>query len=152
MDTNRGGYGRLLCMTAFHFVLMYFFMYVMVNTFANVYPSLNQLYMAALMASPMPLLELWLMGSMYPKKKLNVFLVVTSILLLAGSFLFIRQQVAITDEQFLKSMIPHHAGAILMCEQSSLKDPQIKELCENIISGQQAEINWMNTKLDSLKQ
>jgi len=29
-------------------------------------------------------------------------------------FTLVRQQAAITDKQFLKSMIPHHGAAILM--------------------------------------
>jgi hypothetical protein len=45
-------------------------------------------------------------------------------------------QTAIGDIQFLKSMIPHHSGAILMCERASIQDAQIKELCRTIIQGQ----------------
>jgi hypothetical protein len=40
----------------------------MVDRFANVYPNLNQFYMAGLMAAPMVLIELALMGHMYPNK------------------------------------------------------------------------------------
>lgn len=53
----------------------------------------------------------------------------------------IRQQVAITDREFLKSMIPHHVGAILMCEETRLKAPDIKELCATVIASQLAEID-----------
>lgn len=143
-------YSRLFVMFALHFIAMYVLMYAMVNTFANVLPNYNQLYMAALMASPMLILELWLMRSMYPKKNLNAAIGLMGLFILVGSFVLIRQQVLIDDTQFLKSMIPHHAGAILMCERASVEDPQVKELCTNIISGQQAEIDWMNAKLDSL--
>lgn len=136
-------------MTALHFIAMYILMYAMVNTFANALPNLNQLYMAALMTSPMLLFELWLMGAMYPNKVLNAVAAVAAVAILGGSYLFIRQQAGIGDEEFLRSMIPHHAGAILMCEQASLEDEQVQELCANIISGQQAEIDWMNAKLDS---
>jgi uncharacterized protein YcnI len=45
------------------------------------------------------------------------------------SFLFMRQQSAISDRQFLRSMIPHHSGAILMCEEAPIRDPRIKDLC-----------------------
>jgi len=47
----------------------------------------------------------------------------------------------------LRSMIPHHAGAILMCEQAPIRDAEIRKLCETIISGQQAEIDQMKRKL-----
>lgn len=102
------------------------------------------------MASPMLVLELILMGSMYPNKRLNGGIVAAGLFLLVGSFFFIRQQVAIADEQFLKSMIPHHAGAVLMCEKAHLEDPQVQELCRNILTGQKAEIEWMNQKLEAL--
>ena len=67
-----------------------------------------------------------------------------------GSFVLIRQQVAIGDEEFLRSMIPHHAGAILMCEQAPLADPEVISLCRGIIASQQAEIDWMKAKLSAL--
>lgn len=148
---HRKNYSRLLLMFVLHLIAMYVLMYAMVDTFANVHPNHNQLYMAALMAAPMVMLELLIMGSMYPQKKWNLGIMATGALLLVCSFLFIRSQTAIGDEQFLKSMIPHHAGAILMCEEAHLEDPQIKELCGKILSGQKSEIEWMTEKLHSLK-
>jgi uncharacterized protein (DUF305 family) len=47
-------------------------------------------------------------------------------------------------------MIPHHAGAILMCQQASIQGQEIRTLCNNIISGQQAEIDQMKTILARL--
>jgi uncharacterized protein (DUF305 family) len=66
--------------------------------------------------------------------------------------LAIRQQAAIGDIQFLKSMIPHHAGAILMCNEASIGDSQIEELCKGIVAGQQLEIDLMKAVLDKLEQ
>ena len=44
-------------------------------------------------------------------------------------------------------MIPHHGGAILMCEQAPLRDPEIKTLCKTIVSSQQQEIDFMKAQL-----
>ena len=66
---------------------------------------------------------------------------------LLGSFGLIRTQTTIGDTAFLRSMIPHHSGAILMCEQASLKDAEIRELCRTIIAGQAAEIEQMKSIL-----
>jgi len=44
-------------------------------------------------------------------------------------------------------MIPHHSGAILMCEQSSLADPEIVALCREIVAAQKAEIAKMRAIL-----
>lgn len=143
-------YGRLAAMAVLSFIAMYILMYAMVDRFANVYPNFNQFYMAGLMAAPMVIIELALMSAMYHNKRVNAAIAAVSIVALAGFWFAIRQQTAITDEQFLKSMIPHHAGAILMCEEAKLSDADIKKLCDEIIAGQQAEIAQMKAKLDQL--
>lgn len=38
-----------------------------------------------------------------------------------------------------------------MCEQASIQDPEIKELCKSIIAGQQSEIERMKAKLNELR-
>ena len=64
-----------------------------------------------------------------------------------GSFGLIRTQTTIDDTAFLRSMIPHHSGAILMCEQASLSDAEILKLCGEIIRSQTAEIDQMKSIL-----
>ena len=76
-----------------------------------------------------------------------MLIVATSLIVLVGCFAAVREQASIDDEQFLKSMIPHHASALLMCEQASLADPEIQRLCESIRRGPQAEIDRMNSIL-----
>ena len=71
---------------------------------------------------------------------------------IVGCWLLIRQQAAISDTQFLRSMIPHHASAILMCQQAPIQDPAIKDLCKGIVTGQQAEIDLMKAKLIELQK
>ena len=145
-------YGRLLGMMMLSFISMYVLMYAMVDNFANVFPNYNQFYMAGLMTAPMLIIELALMGSMYPNKKMNALLMLAGVIALALFWMLIRQQTAIGDRQFLKSMIPHHAGAILMCKEASIRDVQIQELCRTITSGQQAEIDQMKTILGELQK
>jgi hypothetical protein len=140
-------YRRLLAMAALSLVSMYILMYAMVNVLGNVYLSLNQFYMAALMTAPMVAIELALMGAMYPNRKWNALILTASIAVGLIAFVLIRQQAAISDKEFLRSMIPHHAGAILMCNQADLHDPQIQELCRGIVAGQQAEIDLMKAAL-----
>ena len=144
-------YVRLAAMAVLSFIAMYMLMYAMVDRFANVYPNLNQFYMAGMMAAPMVLIELALMGHMYPNKVLNVIIAIVSALAMIAFFVFIRQQTAIFDRQFLKSMIPHHAGAILMCEKASIQDAEIRQLCSTIVSGQQSEIDRMKAILNRVE-
>jgi len=148
---NNRHYILLAAMAVLSFISMYVLMYAMVNTFANVFSNFNQFYMAGLMTAPMIVIELLLMGMMYHNKRLNALLIGLSIVLGILFFLGIRQQTLIGDEQFLKSMIPHHAGAILMCGKASIEDAEIKELCKGIIESQQKEIDQMKQILERLK-
>jgi hypothetical protein len=149
---NNKHYVYLGIMIVLSFVSMYALMYAMVNSLPNVYLNFNQFYMAGLMVVPMIVIELFVMRAMYTNKKINVFIVIVSLIAFVGSWIGVRQQVAISDKQFLKSMIPHHAAAILMCEKASIQDVEIKELCDGIISGQQGEIDQMKGKLEELEK
>lgn len=134
------------------FISMYILMYSMVNAFENVFTNVNQLYMAGLMAAPMIIIEILLMRSMYMNKQLNLAIIGFSALALVAFYMSIRKQAFVSDKQFLKSMIPHHAGAILMCENANIQDPAIKKLCEEIIASQQREIAQMKAKLEELEE
>ena len=151
MPAHENSYKNLLIMAVLSFISMYVLMYAMVDTFANVLPNINQFYMAGLMTLPMIILEIVLMGSMYMNRKLNYSIIALCSVLLIAFFFFIRQQSFVSDKQFLRSMIPHHASALLMCEKTNLKDPGLNDLCVSIISGQQKEIDLMKAKLETLK-
>jgi hypothetical protein len=140
-------YRRLALMALLSFASMYVLMYMMVDRLAEVVPNLNQAYMAALMTAPMLLIELGLMRDMYPNKRANATVAATAAVLGVALIAAIRSQAAIDDEQLLKSMIPHHSGAILMCQQADLEDPDVLELCEDIVESQLQEIELMRNKL-----
>jgi hypothetical protein len=142
-EMHRGAYLRLAVMAGLSFVAMYVLMYAMVDKFEDVYPNLNQVWMAGLMTAPMIVFELALMSAMYRNRSAN--LVILAVSIIAGVFFWtaIRQQTAIDDTQFLQSMIPHHSGAILMCREAPITDARIADLCDEIIAGQQEEIERM---------
>jgi len=152
MKNMRSMYLNLAIMAVLSFISMFVFMYMMVDSFANVYPNLNQFYMAGLMTAPMIVIEIFVMWSMYNNKRNNLIIAGAGIVLLVLFSLFIRNQNAISDREFLKSMIPHHGGAVLMCSKAPLEDAEIKKLCEGIMSSQQSEIDWMKKKLAELER
>jgi uncharacterized protein (DUF305 family) len=143
-------YARLTLMVGLSFAAMYVLMYAMVNAFENVFHNVNQAYMAGLMAAPMAMIELALMRNMYPDRRVNALVLAGSLVLLIGCWLLIRNQIGVADRQFLRSMIPHHAGAILMCREATIRDPQITDLCRRIIASQEAEIAEMKADLQRL--
>jgi uncharacterized protein (DUF305 family) len=141
---------RMLTMTLLHFIAMYFLMYSMVNAFNNIFLNINNAYMAAIMTAPMLIIEVLLMGSMYKNIKFLSIMLLSGIVLLVVGFLFIRQQAFVYDKEFIRSMIPHHSGAILMCERSKIQDKELQQLCKEIITSQQEEINQMKDILNRL--
>ena len=142
-----GHYRHLALMAALSLVSIYFLMYAMVDRPANVYGNLNQLFMAGLMTAPMILIELIVMRGLFDNRRRNALIAGVSIAVGVLMFVCIRQQAAIADEQFLRSMIPHHSSGILMCQRAKLSDAQLRELCDWIISSQQEEILLMEAML-----
>lgn len=143
-------YARLAAMTALSFIAMYILMYAMADTIGDVFNNINQLYMAGLMTAPMVLIEMLVMGKMYENRTANIAIMIVAALALVAFFGSIRAQAAVGDVQFLRSMIPHHSGAILMCRRANLQDEEIRKLCTTIIDGQRSEIDQMNAILARL--
>ncbi|RCR67087.1 DUF305 domain-containing protein [Larkinella punicea] len=148
--THGPHYRKLAIMTGLSFASMYVLMYSMVDRFANVIPNVNQMYMAVLMTMPMVIIEVLLMSSMYMDKRRNTLIIAVSTLTLIGFFLLIRQQGFVGDREFAKSMIPHHAAAILMAKEAKLTDPDLQKLQQDIITAQEKEIKQMKDKLAQL--
>jgi uncharacterized protein (DUF305 family) len=144
-------YSKFAIMIVVSFIAMYVLMYAMVDSYSNMIHNVNQLYMALLMTAAMTLIEIIVMWRMYKNKKLNRILAASAMLVLVASWFFIRKQTAVSDKQFLKSMIPHHAAAVLMVEQTKLNDPELQKLASDIISAQQKEIDFMKAKLKQLE-
>jgi uncharacterized protein (DUF305 family) len=138
-------YRSLGFMVAASYIAMYILMYAMVNVPANVYANVNEFYMAGLMTAPMALIELMVMRHMYKDRRKNIAVAALGVVVASGCWLGIRRQAGVTDQQFLRSMIPHHASALLMCGQAPIHDAEIQDLCRNIIRSQQAEIDQMKT-------
>ena len=140
-------YGNLGIMAALSFIAMFALMYAMVHRYADVLVNVNQLYMAGLMTTPMVLIELIVMRTMYKNRRLNLIIMTAAVLAGIAMFAGIQTQAAVSNTQFLRSMIPHHSSAILMCERASITDPDIQQLCKGIISSQSQEIDQMNRLL-----
>lgn len=128
-------------------VVMYFVMYTMIDSTAELYHNLNNVYMTMMMVTTMALLMLWMMPAMFPDRRTNLILNVVFAALFLFALYGMRTQALVGDNQFLRAMIPHHSGAILMCEKSTLTDPKIKQLCSGIVAGQKAEIAQMEALL-----
>jgi hypothetical protein len=128
-------------------IIMYLGMFAMIWSGGEFIQNINFVYMALIMWAPMSVVMLWTMKSMYRNSRWNIALYALFALVFLLSLWGIRDQLLVGDRQFLRSMIPHHSGAILMCERSSLADPEIRSLCESIVRGQAEEIAQMKAIL-----
>jgi uncharacterized protein (DUF305 family) len=131
-------------------VIMYLVMFSMIDGFADFENNINTLYMTLTMVAPMGTLMLATMGSMYPNRRLNLLLHVLFFIVFAASLAATRNQTFVGDRQFLRSMIPHHSGAVLMCREAPISDPEIVELCQRITKSQREEIDQMGRIMSRL--
>ena len=129
------------------FLIMYFVMFAMIASLDHLRHNLNTVYMTLMMVAPMAVLMIVTMRSMYPDRRLNLLLIAAFATLFAVATFGVRTQAAIGDRQFLLSMIPHHSGAILMCREARVRDPEIMRLCDGIIRSQSQEIAQMEAIL-----
>lgn len=123
--------------------IMYVVMFGMIDGAGDFYNNLNMFYMALMMVAPMAVLMLLMMRRMYPNTGLNLALYAGFTALFLLAFLGVRSQAGIGDAQFVRSMIPHHSGAILMCREAALEDAELVALCRQIIRAQRVEIDQM---------
>src|SRR3546814_16801484 len=101
----------------------------MIRSPDHFYLNINNVWMTLMMVTPMALVMMVAMRSMFPSRNRNLLVVAGALVVFGVSYYGMRTQWAVGDEQFLKSMIPHHSGAILMCQEVSIHDPALQYLC-----------------------
>lgn len=139
-STDGGHYAKLGAELLIDFIIMFFVMYAMIASIDHLYFNIDNVYMTLMMVAPMAVLMLLFMRHMYRSNTANAIVIGLSIALFALGWFGMRGQIAVGDEQLVRAMIPHHSGAILMCRQAKLSDPEVVNLCRNIIQSQEREI------------
>ena len=131
-------------------IVMYLVMFSMIDGVVDFENNINTLYMTLTMVAPMGSVMLATMGSMYANRRLNLALHLVFVIVFIASLAATRNQTFVGDSQFLRSMIPHHSGAVLMCRKAPISDPEIVELCQRIAKSQREEIDQMRQIMDRL--
>ena len=90
------------------------------------------------------------MRDMFQSMPRNLLVIGLAVLFFAVGWFGMRTQLGVDDAQLVRSMIPHHSGAILMCREAKLSNPEIKKLCDDIIQAQEKEIGQMKRALERL--
>ncbi|WP_335964291.1 DUF305 domain-containing protein [Galbibacter sp. PAP.153] len=147
-----GNYTKFFLMLGFSFIAMYITMYLNSYAMDHVYFSLTRFYMACLGISTMAIIMLLFMFKMYKNNRKNISIVLGSVVLfLTALFLVRAQKPIIGDILWMKAMIPHHSIAILTSERADIKDPEVKQLAEDIIKAQKREIEEMKAMIKRLE-
>lgn len=120
----------------------------MVRSIDHFYFNLSNFWMALVMVSAMAIVLVVGMWSMFKNTKANIAMLVGFVVLFAGAFALGRTETLVGNGEFLKSMIPHHSLALLVCQESDITHPEIVELCKGIVEAQQQEISQMQSILD----
>jgi uncharacterized protein (DUF305 family) len=145
-------YGMFALNMLLSLAAMYVVMFSMIDGWGDFRHNLNMLYMAVAMAAPMGVLMLATMAGMYPNKVVNAALYLLLSALFVSAFVATRNQTLIDDKQFIASMIPDHSGAILMCRNARLSEPELMKLCKEIGSAQRREIEQMEAIASRLER
>ncbi|MBC3538298.1 DUF305 domain-containing protein [Rufibacter sediminis] len=145
-------YKKFLYMLIVSFVIMYAVMFLNVDQVEHVYLSATRVYTTLLMVAPMAVVMLLMMRNMYEDKKLNMVIYASSAVVFVGALFFLRNQVLVADEQYMKAMIPHHSSAIMVSQKANIKDPELKKLADEIIKSQVKEIAEMKAILKRMDE
>lgn len=145
------GYNKFALTMGISFIVMYSIMFINIVDIDHFYISLNRIYMALLMVSPMAIIMLLMMGNMYPDKKTNRAIIIGSIVVFGLVLTALRTQTPVGDVQYMKAMIPHHSSAIMTSQNANIKDPEVRKLADDIIEAQKKEIAEMKAVLARMK-
>jgi hypothetical protein len=126
---------------------------IMSNSVGNITFSVGKFYISVIMALLMGLVEVLMFDlHMYGHFVSLSYYLSLSLALFVFLYLY-RNQMYIYDEDYLKEMIEHHSMALLTSEEILQKtnSERVKKLAENIVSTQEAEINYMNQLLHNVQ-
>ena len=125
---------------------------IMTNKIGYVTNNLGKIYMSVIMALYMVILEVMMHDHQYGIFSAKMYLLYGSLLIL---FIYLyRNQVYISEKQYLENMIEHHSMALLSSEEILKKTDNydITKLAKNILQTQNDEITYMNKILQKMKE
>ena len=108
--------------------------------------------MALLMVGPMAVIMMAMMSNMYSNKRANQLIIIIGVVVFTGALIGLRTQRPINDVQYMRAMIPHHSSAIMTSKHADIRDPEVKQLSEQIIKSQQIEIGQMEKMLERMQE
>lgn len=143
---------RFFLMIATSTFIMFFLMYQLIYTTDHAFFSINRFIASLVMGSVMTIVMLGFMWPMYKGKMIKIIILSAAVIVFVTLLLINRDQTVVADVSFMKSMIPHHSIAINNARKSTLKDPRVRKLADEIIESQVREIAVMNLLIDDIQK
>ncbi|MFJ6414503.1 DUF305 domain-containing protein [Terribacillus saccharophilus] len=131
-------------------IAMFLFKYWSVYKVGHIFFSETRAYMALLMGATMAVIMLFFMRKMLNNRKLNIGILLGSVLVFFLSLYLVRSQTLVDDVDYMEAMIPHHSIAILTSERAEIEDTRVRKLADEIIKAQVREIDEMKTLIEEL--
>jgi hypothetical protein len=103
------------------------------------------------MGATMAIVMLVFMLHMLTNRRLNIGILVGSIIVFSISLFLVRSQIMIDDISYMRSMIPHHSIAILTSERANFEDSRVQELANKIIEAQRKDIEEMKKLIENIE-
>ena len=130
------------------FIIQFVFMsLIMTNSIDNITFSVGKFYISVIMALLMGVLEVGMHDYHMFMHQFHISLpYYLSLGFALTIFVYLyRNQMYITDKDYLTEMIEHHSMALLTSDQilEKTQSDRVKKLAENIASSQEAEIKYM---------
>ena len=144
-------YRRFAAMIATSTVVMFGLMYLNTYAIEHVAFSQTRAWMALLMGATMAVVMLGFMWGMYKNTRANIAIVVAAVAVFAVSLTLVRSQATVGDVSYMKAMIPHHSIAIMTSERANIRDPEVRQLADEIIEAQVREIAEMERHIARLE-
>lgn len=132
-------------------LVMHALMYLNTWELAHVEYSQTRAWMTLIMGAGMMLVMLVAMRHMYRDKAANAGIVALAVVLLGVGTWGVRSQRFVDDVDYMKAMIPHHSIALLTSRRARIEDPRVRELADQIIAAQEAEIARMQSLIEELE-
>ncbi len=144
-------YAKFCLMIGTSTIIMFGLMYLNTYQLDHIFFSKTRAYMALVMGATMAVIMLGFMLNMYTEKKLNVSILIASIVIFSASIWLVRSQKTVDDLDWMKAMIPHHSIAILASERANISDPRVRKLADSIIEAQLREIDEMEALIKDIE-
>ena len=149
---HSGSYLRFGLMITTSAIVMFGLMYLNPYALPHVHWSETRFYMTLIMAASMAIVMLAFMLNMYQDSRKNLAIFVGSGLLFVTALLLVRSQATVSDQSYMRAMIPHHSIAIMTSERAGIEDVRVQQLADEIIKAQKVEIAEMEWLIDDISK